>query len=54
MTIVLVTGYGATTRPPEGEDDLVDGIIGKPFDFTQVGTTLNSLWARDHELIKVQ
>jgi hypothetical protein len=29
--------------PPTGEESLVDAIIGKPFDFTQVGSTLNTL-----------
>lgn len=43
VKIVLVTGYGPTTAPPEGENQLVDAIIGKPFDFTQVGSTLNAL-----------
>jgi PAS domain S-box-containing protein len=46
VRIVLVTGYGPTTPPPLGEDGLVDGIIGKPFDFAQVGSTLNTLVAR--------
>ena len=41
--IVLVTGYGPTTEPPSGEENLVDAIIGKPFDFGQVGSTLNTL-----------
>jgi PAS domain S-box-containing protein len=36
MKIVLVTGYGAGTLQPEGEEGLVDTIIGKPFDFDQV------------------
>lgn len=36
MRIVLVTGYGPGTVPPAGEETLVDGIIGKPFDFNQV------------------
>lgn len=36
MNIVLVTGYGSGTEPPPGEDHLVNGIIGKPFDFDQV------------------
>ena len=40
VKIVLVTGYGPTTAPPAGEEDLVDAIIGKPFDFAQVGSTL--------------
>ncbi|HKR13704.1 MAG TPA: PAS domain S-box protein [Pyrinomonadaceae bacterium] len=43
VKIVLVTGYGPTTTPPPGEEQLVDAIIGKPFDFTQVGSTLNAL-----------
>jgi PAS domain S-box-containing protein len=43
VRIVLVTGYGPTTTPPPGEEDLVDAIIGKPFDFAQVGTTLRAL-----------
>ncbi len=43
LKIVLVTGYGPTTTPPPGEEDLVDAIIGKPFDFTQVGSTLTAL-----------
>jgi CheY-like chemotaxis protein len=43
VKIVLVTGYGPTTTPPPGEENLVDAIIGKPFDFTQVGNALNSL-----------
>jgi len=43
VKIVLVTGYGPTTTPPPGEEHLVDAIIGKPFDFSQVGSTLNAL-----------
>ena len=43
IQIILVTGYGPTTAPPAGEEKLVDAIIGKPFDFAQVSTTLNSL-----------
>ncbi len=43
VKIVLVTGYGPTTTPPPGEEHLVDAIIGKPFDFAQVGSTLNAL-----------
>ncbi len=48
VRIVLVTGYGPTTSPPPGEEDLVDAIIGKPFDFAQVGSTLNAL-TKNHE-----
>ncbi len=40
MNIVLVTGYGPGTEPPAGEEKLVNGIIGKPFDFDQVGQTI--------------
>jgi len=43
VKIVLVTGYGPTTPTPPGEEQLVDAIIGKPFDFSQVGSTLNNL-----------
>ena len=43
VRIVLVTGYGPATTPPPGEQDLVDAIIGKPFDFGQVGSTINAL-----------
>lgn len=50
MQIVLVTGYGPTTTPPPGEENLVDGIIGKPFDFTQVGSMLNALATRQAEV----
>jgi hypothetical protein len=46
MRIVLVTGYGPGTLPPAGEEDLVDGIIGKPFDFGQVGTTITNVLAK--------
>ena len=40
LPVVLVTGYGATAQPPSGEQDLVAGIIGKPFDFDQVTGTI--------------
>jgi two-component system cell cycle sensor histidine kinase/response regulator CckA len=40
MSIVLVTGYGPGTEPPAGESHLVNGIIGKPFDFDQVSQTI--------------
>lgn len=40
MNIVLVTGYGPGTEPPPGEENLVNGIIGKPFDFDQVSQTI--------------
>ena len=44
LPVVLVTGYGATAKPPAGETDLVAGIIGKPFDFDQVTATLGRLF----------
>jgi CheY-like chemotaxis protein len=43
VRIVLVTGYGPATTPPLGEENLVDAIIGKPFDFAQVGSTIKTL-----------
>jgi len=43
VRIVLVTGYGPATTPPAGEEKLVDAVIGKPFDFAQVGSTLRAL-----------
>jgi signal transduction histidine kinase/CheY-like chemotaxis protein len=46
LPVVLVTGYGATAKPPSGELDLVAGIIGKPFDFDQVAATLARLCER--------
>jgi PAS domain S-box-containing protein len=47
VRIVLVTGYGPATPPPAGEEGLVDAIIGKPFDFAQVGSTLKALMRTD-------
>ena len=47
VRIVLVTGYGPATTPPLGEENLVDAIIGKPFDFTQVGSTIKNLTKND-------
>jgi len=41
--IILVTGYGPATIPPAGEEKLVDAVIGKPFDFAQVSSTLTAL-----------
>jgi PAS domain S-box-containing protein len=45
MHVVLVTGYGSGTRPPKGEDNLVNGIIGKPFDFSQINQTITKILA---------
>ncbi|MEP6570200.1 MAG: PAS domain S-box protein [Acidobacteriota bacterium] len=47
MNVVLVTGYGTGTLPPPGEDGLVNGIIGKPFDFSQIGQTITSILANE-------
>jgi len=43
MNVVLVTGYGPGTTPPAGEEKLVNGIIGKPFDFSQISETISSI-----------
>jgi len=45
MNVVLVTGYGTGTVPPEGEGRLVNGIIGKPFDFSQISQMITGLLA---------
>jgi CheY-like chemotaxis protein len=44
MNVVLVTGYGIGTIPPAGEDNLVNGIIGKPFDFSQISETITDIF----------
>jgi PAS domain S-box-containing protein len=36
LSIILVTGHGAGTPIAPNDKNLVDGIIGKPFDFEQV------------------
>jgi hypothetical protein len=43
MKIVLVTGYGTGTVPPNGEENLVNGVIGKPFDFSQITQTISNV-----------
>jgi PAS domain S-box-containing protein len=53
IKIILVTGYGLTAVPPPGEVKLVDEIIGKPFNFAQVGLALSDLFAGKDELEKV-
>ena len=45
MNVVLVTGYGSGTVPPSGEGNLVNGIIGKPFDFSQISQTITGIVA---------
>ena len=44
--IILVTGYGASTLPPHGENGLIDAIIGKPFDFNQVSEVITRVCAQ--------
>jgi PAS domain S-box-containing protein len=50
MNVVLVTGYGTGTLPPTGEEKLVNGIIGKPFDFTQISQTIMTIIANQPAL----
>ncbi len=50
MNVVLVTGYGPGTRPPAGEDGLVNGVIGKPFDFNQISQTIINVVANEPTL----
>jgi hypothetical protein len=50
MNVVLITGYGTGTVPPAGEDGLVNGIIGKPFDFSQISQTITSILANQEIL----
>jgi CheY-like chemotaxis protein len=40
MSIVLVTGYGKGTESIDGDRDLFNGIIAKPFDFSQIMETI--------------
>ena len=53
MNVVLVTGYGTGTEPPAGEDSLVNGIIGKPFDFSQISQTINGILPEEPTLENV-
>jgi CheY-like chemotaxis protein len=53
IKILLVTGYGPNTSPPSGEDQLVDGIIGKPFDFAQIINAIAELRGQKPELQNV-
>jgi len=46
LLIVLVTGYGKGTEPPTGEKNLIDGVIGKPFDFDQVTETITQVTSK--------
>ncbi|HET6647369.1 MAG TPA: PAS domain S-box protein [Pyrinomonadaceae bacterium] len=53
INILLVTGYGPNTLPPSGEDQLVNGIIGKPFDFAQIINAIAELRGQKPELQNV-
>jgi PAS domain S-box-containing protein len=53
MSVVLVTGYGSGTLPPKGEDNLVNGIIGKPFDFAQISEMIVGILATQPTLENV-
>ena len=46
VRVVIVTGYGKDTPFPPGEVNPADGVIGKPFDFTQVEETIARLTGR--------
>jgi PAS domain S-box-containing protein len=39
---VLVTGYGSTVAPPDGEEDIITAILSKPFDFARVAELFTS------------
>jgi DNA-binding NtrC family response regulator len=47
MNVVLITGYGTGTLPPVGEERLVKGIIGKPFDFSQISQTITNILKKE-------
>lgn len=53
MNVVLVTGYGTGTTPPAGEERLINGIIGKPFDFSQISQTITNILASESVLENV-
>jgi len=42
--IVLVTGYGVAVAAPEEEPDLVDAVIGKPFEYDDIAELLQRLY----------
>ena len=54
MKIVLVTGYGTGTAPPNGEENLVNGVIGKPFDFSQITQTISTIVTKESMLDSVR
>ena len=40
LAIILITGHGAATPIAPGDKHLVNGIIGKPFNFDQVAEAI--------------
>jgi PAS domain S-box-containing protein len=46
MSIILVTGHGAGTPIAPGDEHLINGIIGKPFDFDQVTEMIGQVTQR--------
>ena len=44
VKVVLVTGYGASIDPPDNEPDLVDAVVGKPFEFEDIAALLQRLY----------
>src|SRR2546423_7544925 len=46
MSIILITGHGAGTPIAPGDEHLINGIIGKPFDFDQVTEMIGQVTQR--------
>ena len=44
VKVVLVTGYGASVDAPGEEPDLVDAVVGKPFEFEDIAALLQRLY----------
>jgi CheY-like chemotaxis protein len=43
INIILVTGHGAGTPVAPGDEYLLNGIIGKPFDFDQIAEMITQI-----------
>ena len=43
MNVILVTGHGAGTPVAPGDEYLITGIIGKPFDFDQIAEVVTQV-----------
>jgi CheY-like chemotaxis protein len=43
LSVILVTGHGAGTPTAAADKHLVNGIIGKPFDFDQVAEIISQV-----------